>query len=631
MLKFTQRRVCFGCIWIWTLFIGCMYALDISRDVDPDVISVPVHFRPRSIDMIRESLIARPWIEHDVSKSDVKSDRMSRMNRVLNGNDSQISQVVDSGIINTKLFGSLTEIGEYFVKIRVEGQVIHAQLDTGSAALAVPLSDCENCRVDDRRVTLSDSNLSTSHYNGSYVSCDDTHICSPYTCDVRDPFRNSLPSSSRNQCGSCSASTKACCSLNQPDACGFALLFADGSGAKGALVKGHVELANGVGTDIVFGGILSDTPNFERSKVDGILGMAFEKLSCNPSCTKPLFSEIVRQGKVKHDIFSVCTAPSGGVLTLGGADRSLYDGELQFVSLSKQGRGFYDVSVSGFLITAPPSLRNRSSKSKPEENSDDDLLHSDAEPLVSLQLPQFDQAIVDSGTTLLVTTSAAFKTLRKHFFTYYCHVPGLCNSFKTWFSHSYCVRLSDREVDLLPTIAIVLSDQSGRSVQLNLNPKDYMIQVEKTHSRCLGIHSLPGLEVLGNNVIIGNTLLRKYYTVYDRENLQLGFAPAVSDCSPKDEDFNIDTVQDNEDGSSPGLMSSQVKETSGSTWIVIGAVVVVVGLVICFMTIVWMLRRQHAYRSVENDQVVEETEDLLHSVQLAREVQQPEAEPRSSV
>lgn len=44
--------------------------------------------------------------------------------------------------------------------------------------------------------------------------------------------------------------------------------------------------------------------------------------------------------------------------------------------------------------------------------------------------------------------------------------------------------------------------------------------------RCLGIHYMQNLERMGNDMILGGTLLQRYYTVYDREQMRLGFAKA---------------------------------------------------------------------------------------------------------
>jgi hypothetical protein len=117
--------------------------------------------------------------------------------------------------------------------------------------------------------------------------------------------------------------------------CGFSIEYGSGS-AKGALLKGNVEIANITAKDIVFGGILEESNSafvfcfhiafknsfwidFEPTKVSGILGMAYNSLACQPTCVNTLFDELYAQGVISHRIFTVLLNPNDGVLVLGGA------------------------------------------------------------------------------------------------------------------------------------------------------------------------------------------------------------------------------------------------------------------------------------------------------------------------
>lgn len=411
-------------------------------------------------------------------------------------------------IYSNPLHGSLTALGEYYVTLTFGGQPINVQIDTGSSTMAVPLRECTNCRKGGRALDLS--RASTSAF---IVSCD-SPLCSANICTFG--------------CGACSPTTP-CCGKNAKPACSFQLRYADGSGTSGALVRAIVAISS-LETPLVFGAMLEETSSFANDKVDGIFGLAYKSLACNPSCVTPLLDTLVQSAKVQHDIFSICTSKEGGILSLGGSNSNLYNGSLTYVPLQTfRIPTFYYVSIEGTTVGGK-----------------------------SVNLPQFTFAIIDSGTTLVVLPTQTFHALRDHFQTNYCNVPGLCpggqarqvvphpyyphskqpaegidhkigtNSVHeealTWFQPGYCVRLTEAELDLLPTISIRLEGYS-----LVIEPRVYMIphyvtKAFQTHLYyCLGIQPLDGLA----DVIIGDTVLRKYFVEYDRENSRLGFAVAA--------------------------------------------------------------------------------------------------------
>ncbi|KAK1864250.1 hypothetical protein I4F81_006799 [Pyropia yezoensis] len=282
------------------------------------------------------------------------------------------------------------------------------------------------------------------------------------------------------------------------------------SGARGALVTARVAVAN-VSTTLTFGGILADTPDFERPLVDGILGLAYPPLACNPTCVRPLVDALVADGRLASDAFGICTGRAGGTLTLGGPDADQYQGDLQYVPLAPRHhhspRLFYDVAVTGVTVGG-----------------------------VTVPVPDLNTAIVDSGTTVVVLAPAAFGALKTHFQTHYCHVPGLCppggqsrqsrdgHPEATWFQPGYCATLTNADVAALPALTFHLG-----GVPLSLEPSEYMLRFAagRLIYRCLGITYLDGLQDQEAQAILGNVLLVKYYALYDRAGDRVGFAPST--------------------------------------------------------------------------------------------------------
>ena len=450
--------------------------------------------------------VSRPWARQIIEQSDPKLHRVitQQLKPRL-----RLGGRINGSLPFEELYGGITTVGEYYVEILFGGQPVRVQVDTGSSTLAVPLSDCINCNRNDQRF-----NLRRAVGSASVVRCN-SPACMRNSCGIYA------------ECNVCSASTRACCSRIASTDCGFYLRYADESGAQGALVEAEVSLA-GFKAPVIFGGILRQIKNFESDEVDGIFGMAYKSLACNPTCVEPLFDTLVDTGKVLNDKFSLCTGVEGGTLTLGGNNPEQYEGELEYVAMGNQ-KLFYDVDIDGFQVNGK-----------------------------SVDLPRFNNGIVDSGTTVLVVTTSAYLALKRHFQSKYCDIPALCpqsyplyqsmaskmvrlnNSNShfysddtqlddgTWFTPAVCVELEQAYIDKLPTLTIVLKG----GVKLSIEPDDYMLKVEvpsrwpytKRVYRCLGIQPLPGMERLPNNVIIGDTVLQKYYYEIDREKNRVGFA-----------------------------------------------------------------------------------------------------------
>lgn len=391
--------------------------------------------------------------------------------RVSDGDDETkpVSYTVD-------LHGGIVGVGEYFSVIEIGGKKIRVQVDTGSSTLAVSMRGCSSCIKKANRYAVEESHHATA------VSCN-SRLCAADRCTT--------------SCAICSE-RGACCSSERPEHCGFSLRYADGSAASGSLIQDQVQWGS-LRTNLTFGGILRNSPNFERPEVDGILGMAYKSLACNPSCFDPPFDSFVKEGLVQ-DVFSICMTATGGKLMLGGYDAKVAKTRVRYIPLQHSGaERYYRITLGGSLLVG-------------EER---------------VSLPNFQVAIVDTGTTLLVTSTRTFATLKEHFQKKYCMIPELCGS-DSWFQSGMCVSLSERDLGRLPALTLTV----GGRVRLVLRPRDYMLSYSrggKTY-RCVGIMGMDGL---GGMVVLGNTLMQRYVTVYDRRNARLGFAEAAEKCGDK--------------------------------------------------------------------------------------------------
>lgn len=386
-----------------------------------------------------------------------------------------------SRTVTVDLLGGITKVGEYYTRITVGGQPIRVQVDTGSSTLAFPVAECATCPPSDLRYNPRLSKTGKQRW----ISCVNP-LCARDVCTV-------------HSCKRCSAND-ACCAEENPAACMFALRYGDGSGAQGGLMVDEMTWGN-ASAPVIFGAILSDSENFERSIVDGILGMAYKSLACNPTCVEPPFQQLVKAG-VLHDEFTICITPQGGKLVLGAFDNSLATSSMTYVPLAlSDPPTFYTVNVSKTLTIGKRKL----------------------------DLTEIRAGIVDSGTTLVVVSATTFVTLLKHIIKYYCEVPGLCKTSKPWFRPAACVALSEDIINKLPTLVFHLGSEN--EFDLELRPQDYMLRFKKNNRdyRCVGIMAMKELQP-GTDIIFGNTVMQRYVTHYDRQNKRLGFAEAIPGC-----------------------------------------------------------------------------------------------------
>lgn len=376
-------------------------------------------------------------------------------------------------VYTVDLHGGIVGVGEYFSIIEIGGKNIRVQIDTGSSTLAVPMKGCSSCINKPNRYSVDESPT------GFAISCNSDE-CASDRCTTNCPV--------------CSQ-RGACCSAQRPLECGFSLRYADGSAASGSVVRDEMRWGK-LKVNVTFGGILRNSPNFERPEVDGILGMAFKSLACNPSCFDPPFDAFVKNGLL-HDVFSICMTSTGGKLMLGGYDKRVSKGRVQYVRLTHSGaERYYRITLDGRLGIGTEIV----------------------------EMPDFDTAIVDTGTTLIVTSTRAFAAIKAHLQQRYCGVPELCGP-DSWFQSGMCVNLANEDLALMPSLTFVV----GGNLRLTLRPKDYMLSYKRGRRqyRCVGIMGMDGL---GGMVVLGNTLMQRYVTLYDRKASRIGFAQAAPRC-----------------------------------------------------------------------------------------------------
>lgn len=384
--------------------------------------------------------------------------------------------------ISVDLLGGITRVGEYYTRILIGNQPVRVQIDTGSSTLALPLAECDRCLPSDQRYNPRSSTSGAMRW----VDCVNP-LCRTDVCEARG-------------CKVCS-SNDACCADENPQVCGFELKYGDGSLARGGLMVDEMTWGN-VSAKVVFGGILHDSQDFERPMVDGILGMGYEALACNPTCVEPPFQQMVKAGVVE-DEFSICITQQGGKLVLGQFDPSLAKTEMKYVDLAlSDPPTFYTFNISNTV-----GIGDR-----------------------LIEVPNLRSGILDSGTTLIVVSRTTFLMLLEALTKFHCDVPGLCDTDEPWFMPTECVEMPDDMLKKLPTFKFKLG--AHQELDLEIRPEDYMLKPERREKqgyRCVGIMAMQEMQE-GSDIILGNTVMQRYVSHYDRKNKRLGFAEASEGC-----------------------------------------------------------------------------------------------------
>ncbi|GJQ08269.1 hypothetical protein GpartN1_g60.t1 [Galdieria partita] len=409
----------------------------------------------------------------------------------------ELFPVTNSRYKEVSLHGNVVPDGGYYVDLEIGGQKTAAQIDTGSSNLIVPIHGCNDCS--------SEGMIDLSHSSSGVIIPCNSSSCNSNTCNSELCITES-----------CSKTNGACCyEFSGVSGCFFVIVYGTGAAA-GVYFKDTVQIA-GLSTTATIGGILRNVSDYPVGAATGVLGMGFKGASCNPSCATPLFEDLVRTNKLS-DIFSLRLGNEGGYLVLGGIDRSLYSGNIHYIPLRHGANSLlYDLSCKGVKI------------------GNSSLISTSA------------GAVVDSGTTTLVFDSKYFKELKNYFQSNLCDVPLVCSNSSvsgTIFSGGggVCGFFSSGDIEKFPTITIEITS----SFQISLEPKDYMLQVplsdiesggnstipEKSRTSssggnayCFTILEFPGLESSeGYSMILGDTVLKNYYVVFNRENYSVGFA-----------------------------------------------------------------------------------------------------------
>lgn len=220
---------------------------------------------------------------------------------------------------------------------------------------------------------------------------------------------------------------------------------------------------------------------FAVARFDGVLGMAYPSISV--ANVTPVFDSAMAAKLLPQNIFSFYinrdpTAAVGGELMLGGTDPQFYTGDLHYVNVTR--KAYWQINMDGVVVGNQLTLCKSSC-----------------------------QAIVDTGTSLIVGPSQEIRALQKA-------IGAL-----PLFMGEYIIKCE--KIQSLPVISFNIG---GR--MFNLTGEDYIMK-ESQMGTSVCISGFMAMDIpppAGPLWILGDVFIGRYYTVFDRNADRVGFATA---------------------------------------------------------------------------------------------------------
>ncbi|ANB11073.1 proteinase A [Sugiyamaella lignohabitans] len=215
---------------------------------------------------------------------------------------------------------------------------------------------------------------------------------------------------------------------------------------------------------------------FAFGKFDGILGLAYDTISVNhivPPIYNAIKDKLLDENKFSFHLGDTAKSAAGGTATFGGIDEDLFEGKLTYLPLRRL--AYWEVPFDSIALG----------------NEVADL--------------EDTGAAIDTGTSLLALPSGLAEILNAQI-----------GAKKSW-SGQYTIDCAAR--DTLPDLTLNFAGYN-----FTLTAYDYTLEISGSCASAFTPLDIPA--PIGPLAIIGDSFLRRYYSVYDIDNNAVGLAKA---------------------------------------------------------------------------------------------------------
>ncbi|XP_051494991.1 LOW QUALITY PROTEIN: cathepsin E [Apus apus] len=220
---------------------------------------------------------------------------------------------------------------------------------------------------------------------------------------------------------------------------------------------------------------------FLDAAFDGVLGLGYPSLAVGG--ITPVFDNMMAQNLVELPMFSVYLSKNsevsmGGELLFGGFDPSHFTGTLNWVPVTKQ--GYWQIQLDNIQVGGTVAFCANGC-----------------------------QAIVDTGTSLINGPSKDVKELQNYIGA--TPVDGVCT-------------VDCNNLSVMPDVTFTIN---GLPHTLSAQAYTLMEYIDGTTICTSGFQGSDVPPPTGPLWILGDVFIRQFYSVFDRGNNRVGFAPAI--------------------------------------------------------------------------------------------------------
>ncbi|KAI8097384.1 aspartic peptidase domain-containing protein [Halteromyces radiatus] len=257
----------------------------------------------------------------------------------------------------------------------------------------------------------------------------------------------------------------------------WSLRYADGSSVIGLTARDTVEVGDVKHANQIIGLAHTETEDFARDQnLDGIFGLAFPSLSFTGQ-KQSIVESMYEAGEIEQPIVGIYLGRvrdgGKGEAKFGGVNQNHFTGEIKYLPVTQ--KKYWQVEFGGIEINGNTTTGGAS------------------------------QAIIDTGTTLTVLPPALSKA-------FHDAIPGAT------FSRLYGWQVPCKL-------------QNGGTITFKLGGQDFPVPLgdmirERSTPNNPSLCFSGVAEANSPLIIMGDTFLRNYYSVYDFKNAQVGLAPS---------------------------------------------------------------------------------------------------------